>query len=39
MPEQGRGVSPLHDMLGEMPDLFAVKVLAGIDSVDCAVLA
>ena len=38
-PERRRGVSPLPDLLEDLPDLFAAEVLARQDPTDRAVLA
>jgi len=37
-PERRRGVSPLHDLLEEFPDVFAAEVLARLGPADCAVV-
>jgi len=38
-PERRRGVSPLNDLLEDLPDFFAAEVLAWLDPTDCAILA
>jgi hypothetical protein len=37
--ERRRGVSPLHDLLEDMPDFFTAEVLARLGPVDCTMLA